>query len=178
MYRRVDHGDARPPASKSLGAALAAVGRTVVHHPEDAGSGAIRLLGHHLGYQTVEAGNASLLLTAAVDLRPSNVPGREVRPRALALILVFHPHGFADSRWGSGMAALAGLDAGLLVGREDAIAGTERGALPEAFVQVQHPPRFLHELGVPGEDPAAVSPRADGIFGQPAPKRGLPDRGH
>ena len=76
------------------------------------------------------------------------------------------------------MDAPTGLDAGLFVGRQDAIGGRQRLALPATFVKLQHPVGLLLEVRVAGKDPTAVVPRAQGVFAQPTPQGGLADRSH
>ena len=48
------------------------------------------------------------------------------------------------------LAAMASLNGGLLVGRDDVLLGTERLTLPITLVEVQHPPGFMREVGDAG----------------------------
>lgn len=69
------------------------------------------------------------------------------------------------------------LYARLLVGRHDEVTISERLALPETLVEFKDSLCFLGERRIPGKNPAAVSPGADSIRGQPPPHRGDSDRG-
>jgi len=75
-------------------------------------------------------------LGASMDLRATNVPRREVRPCARALVLVFDAHRPAWRGRRCAVGALSSLDARLLVGREDAVLGGQGPALPATFVEV------------------------------------------
>jgi hypothetical protein len=70
------------------------------------------------------------------------------------------------------VAAAAGLDAGLLVGRDDELAPLQGPTGEPALVQVQHHLGLGGEVGSAGEDPRAVLPRLDRILCQPAPQGG------
>jgi hypothetical protein len=63
------------------------------------------------------------------------------------------------------------LDRGLLVGRDDAIAGVKQPALPASFVQIEDPAGLLREVRVGGEDPGALLPGADRVLSQPTHDR-------
>ena len=178
MNRRVNEDDGRPGEAQALGGLLAPMGGPVVGDPEDALGGAIRLLGHDLRDETIERLDACGFLAAPKDLGAMNVPGSEVGPSAPARILVLDARGPARGRSGRGVFAQAGLNTGLLVGRNDELLGTERGALPSAFVEIEHTTRLGFELGIAGEDPASVAPGADCITAEPAPKGSTADLSH
>src|SRR5215203_3463986 len=76
------------------------------------------------------------------------------------------------------MAAVTGLDGGLLVGRDHVLVRLEGPSLPPSFVEVQHPPGFMPEVGVSREDPGAMVEGTDGIFGEPPPDGGPRDLSH
>jgi hypothetical protein len=46
------------------------------------------------------------------------------------------------------------------------------------MVEIEDYPVFALEVGVPGEDPAAVLLRLDGVLRQPTPDGGIGYRGH
>src|SRR5713101_4117736 len=173
----VDGDEGRPSAAESLVTLRAAVGRAVVHDPENASGRAVGPPPHHLRDQPSKGGDACLELTAAEDLGPPDVPGREIRPGALPFVLVLDSHRLARPRRSGGVNPPAGLDAGLLVAGDHEISSGQQATLPDALVQIQDGPRLLFELGVAREDPASMAPGADRIFIQPAPQCRLADRG-
>lgn len=67
------------------------------------------------------------------------------------------------------MYAAAGLDAGLLIGRDHELIGAQRFSIPLAGVQIQDASGFDGELGVARKDPAPMLPGTDGILIEPAP---------
>jgi hypothetical protein len=74
------------------------------------------------------------------------------------------------------MAALAGLNAGLLVGAEDVVLGTQGLALPRARIEVQKRPSFVCEVGITRKDPVLIAPRFDRIRLENPPYRAATDR--
>ena len=66
------------------------------------------------------------------------------------------------------MLAAARLDAGLFVGRNDKLIAAEGLAEPLAMVQIQDAAGLGGEIRITREDPAAMPPRTDGVFMQPA----------
>lgn len=175
MNRRVHGDDSRPASLESFGTFPAAVRGTVVHDPENTPCGGVRLLAHHLAHQSFKWGDACFPLAATVDLGSADVPSRKIRPRPLAFVLVLDSHRLARPRWQSGVDATASLDACFLVRRDHEVPGCQRAALPDALVQVQNPSRPFLKGRVARENPAPVTPRANGVFGQPTPKCGLAD---
>jgi hypothetical protein len=65
--------------------------------------------------------------------------------------------------------AQASLDAGRRVGRDDELVLARRLPLLAPLVQVQDPTGLDLEVRIARQDPAAVLPRADGVFVQPSP---------
>jgi hypothetical protein len=104
-----------------------------------------------------------------------HVPRREVGPRARPGVLVFDPHRAARGEGPRGVPAASGLDAGLLVGGHDVLAGIERDAVPASFVKVQDRTGFARELRVPREDPRPVPPGPQRVLAEPAPQRRAAD---
>jgi hypothetical protein len=92
MHRGVNRDYGRPPFVHPIGAALAPVGGSVVHDPENPSCGAVRLLAHNLINQPLERNDPALALTTSIDLGPTHFPRRYLRPGAYKLILVFHSH--------------------------------------------------------------------------------------
>ena len=133
---------------------------------------------HHLTNQPTEGSDAGLAFAAAEDPGSVDVPSGQIGPGSLAHVLVLDTHWPAWLRGQAAMLATARLNAGLLVGADDEVVRPQPLALPDAFVEVENTARLVGEEGVPGEDPAAVVPRPDCVFREPAPDGGFPDRGH
>ena len=72
----------------------------------------------------------------------------------------------------------SGLNAGLLVGRNDELIQAQRLALPTPFVKVQDALGLDLELRIARKYPAAMLPGPDSIFVQPAPHGAVADAGH
>ena len=73
------------------------------------------------------------------------------------------------------MNAHSRLDAGLLVGGDDVLVLAQRLPLPASLVQVQDAPGLGLEVRIARKDPAAVLPRPNGVFVQPAPDGAVAD---
>src|SRR5438132_10840177 len=107
---------------------------------------------------------------AIEDARVLDVPAGEVAQRSLALVLVLDQLALAARLAGLGrVLARSGLDRGLLVATHDEVAGVQALSLPAPLVQVEDRPGLDLELGVAPQDPGAVVPWADRVFGQPPP---------
>src|SRR5215207_7688127 len=178
VYREVDEPQIGPRSLKTLHGSLSTMRGAVVHHPEDPIRRGVGLHAHHLLYQPTERLDAVLRLAAPEELRSMHVPGGQVGQRPFSFILVLHPHEPLLVGWQGGLAAMASLDRGLLVGRDHVLLGTERLTLPPALVEVQHPPGFMGEVGISGRNPGAVVEGPQGIFGKPSPDGGSRDLGH
>jgi hypothetical protein len=70
-----------------------------------------------------------------------------------------------------------GLNARLLVGRQDIVAGPQRNAFPLAGVEIQDALGLGGERRIARKDPGAMPPRAQGVLLEPAPQRGRADLG-
>ncbi len=73
------------------------------------------------------------------------------------------------------MQANASLKAGFLVGGNDELIAPKGLVLPVASIEVPHPPGFLGEMRVAGEDPTAMLPGPNGIGVQTPPDRRATD---
>jgi hypothetical protein len=107
-----------------------------------------------------------------------HVPGGQVGQCPFSLVVVLHAHEPIFVSWQVGMAMMAGLDGGFLVGGDHVLLGTERLTLPLALIEVQNSPGFLGEVRVPRKDPRAVVERPDGVFGEPPPDGSPRNLGH
>ena len=75
------------------------------------------------------------------------------------------------------MDTAASLDAGFLVGGEDAVGLAQGCTFPLTVIQIEHSAGLALEGRIAREDPGAMRPRTDRILAEPAPQRRLPDRG-
>jgi len=69
------------------------------------------------------------------------------------------------------MPANPGLNTGLLISTEHIFVSSQGHSIPYSLIQIQHPSRFLLELGISGEDPTAMLPGFNGVLVQPASDR-------
>ena len=166
-----------PVRSKPCGCLLSAMRGTIVNDPEDSIRGSIGLLGHHLFDKPVKGGDARLRLAAAKDVGPVHIPGSQIVKGASTFIFVFNIGRTVLARRQRGVLAHAGLNAGLLVSRQNEFIWTEELAAPEAFVKVKNRTGLLKELGITGKYPATMPPGTDSVTAQPAPKRTAADLG-
>src|SRR5918993_3396497 len=149
-----------------------------IHDPEHAIGGGVGLLFHHLLDQPPEWFDAVLGLATTEEFCPMDVPGGQVSQRSPSLVVVLYAHGALFARGLGRMAAISSLDGGLLVGRDNVLLCSKGLTLPITFVEVQHPPGFMREVGVAGEDPRAMVEGTDGFFGEPPPDGASRDLSH
>ncbi len=107
-----------------------------------------------------------------------NVESSEVGPSSAPLILMFDAHRTFRRGGQSWMLAPTGLNAGLLVSRDDKFIAFERFAFPAAFIKIEDSVGLDSEAGVSGEDPTAVVPGANGVFMEPPPNGASGDGGN
>jgi hypothetical protein len=86
--RSVDEDGVGPFDAEAADSFLAPMSGAVVHDPEDAASGLVRLLAHHFIDQAIYRCNAVLDLAAAEDLGAMDIPSSQVGPGTAAKILV------------------------------------------------------------------------------------------
>src|SRR3990172_880630 len=177
MHWSVDRDHVAESGVQTTDASTATVRRAVVHDPEDAASGLVGWLPHHVAHQFLEGFDAGGLFAAAEELHAVNVHGGQVRPRPATFVLVLNTHGAMWSGRQGRMNATACLNAGLLVGRDDEIVAPQRFALPTAGIEVENAPRLYGKVPVAWKDPAPMLPGAKGIFAEPAPHRLVADGG-
>ena len=113
---------------------------------------------------------------AARGARPRR-PGRPARRRARTRARRASP-GPAAAGGCVGVAAAAGLDAGLLVGGDHELVGRQRLPLPARGVQVEDPPRLGAKSGSRGKIQLRWCHGPDRVLVQPAPDGAAADRRH
>ena len=123
-----------PLVAKTLDGFLAAMSGAVVHDPKDAASGLVGLWAHDFADEPIHGSDSALDFAATENLRPMDIPSRQVGPGALAKVLVLDAHGAVGSRRQSRVFAAAGLNAGFLVRRNDVVIDAQWSALPSALV--------------------------------------------
>src|SRR5689334_2368056 len=79
-------------------------------------------------------------------------------PGTLAEILMLDAHGTIGSGRQSRLLPASGLNAGLLIRGNYVVVGTERSALPHAFVEIEDRNSFVRKVGIAREDPASMLP--------------------
>lgn len=178
MLGRVNELEMGPSFLEALDTALSAVRRSVVDDPKDATSRAIRFGAHDLVDQSIKGRDSGVALTATEELGSVDIPGGQVRPGPLALVVVFDPHSSCGLRRGRGVNASPGLDARFLVGRDHELVHPQRATLPLAGVEIEDASGFGAKVGILGKNPASVTPGADRVVAEPAPDRGLSDGGY
>jgi hypothetical protein len=135
----------------------------------------VRRLAHNLTNQVIDRSNAVFDFAAAEDFGATYVPRCQVGPGALAKVLVLDSHGASGSRRQSRLFAASGLNTGLLISRDHEVIGAQRGALPNALIQVKDTTSLGRKVGVARENPASMLPRAQGITAEPAPQGSTAD---
>src|SRR5262249_34533508 len=175
MDRRVNQNGPGVRFGQAADRSLPSMGRAVINDPEDTLPGAIRLLLHDLTDQPPEGVDAGLELAAPHDVTTPDVPGRQVLQGPAPFVLGLDAQGALRGGPQAGVAADAGLNAGLLVGTDDVVFRTQGLAAPQARIQVQDRAGFLGELRGAWENPVLVLAGLEGVGMQGAPDRAAAD---
>ena len=163
--RGVDDPDRRPPLAQTGLGPGAAMTAAVVDDPEHAPGAGVRLRGHDLLDESVERLDPGRPFTASEDLRPPDVPGREVGERPGPLVFVLDPARPTGSGWRSGVDPGAGLDARLLVGADDVLVRAQWLAPETTGIQVED------RAGQASKDRAGRSSSDSATAASPIPRR-------
>ena len=175
--RGVDEDYIGPFIAQTLGGFLASMSGTVVHDPKDTASRFVGLLAHDFANQSVHRSDAALDFAATEELGAMNIPGSQVGPGTFAEVLVFEARRTVGRRRQGWLFTAAGLNARLFVCGDDVIIGTQRGALPDAFIKIEDGSGFVGKVRITRENPASMFPRAKGIAAEPTPQSGAADLG-
>src|SRR5215813_14591811 len=173
----MDQNDTRIDLPQPLLRGGPAMRRAVVHNPKQPFPRPIGFLCQHLLDQPAKGFNTGPRFTPAHDIAPTHVPGSQILQSPLTLVFVLNIGRSARRGRQGGMATVAGLDAGLLVGAEDVVLGPQGFALPQARIEVQNRASLVNEVGITRKNPVLVSPRFDGIRIENPPPRAATDRG-
>ncbi len=176
MNRAVDGDEIGKGRLEAADAGRPAVRGSVVDNPEHATGVAVRGLGHHLGHQSLKRFDARRALTPAEQRGAVHVQRGEIGPGPSPRVLVFNPAGLTRPRRRRGVEADAGLDARVLVGRDDTVIRRERAALVATGIEIEHAAGLHGEIGIARDNPRAVLPRPDGVCVEPPPHRLGADR--
>ena len=160
---------AREQVLKSGDGSLAPVRTPIVDDPKDTPGIVVGRASHDLLDKTIKGGDASGCFATAKDTGTMNVESCDIGPGSATTILMFDPHRALRRGGQGGMLAPPGLDAGLLVGRDDKFITFEGFPFPGALIQMEDSVGLDGEGGVPREDPTAVVPGANGVFMEPPP---------
>lgn len=139
---------------------------------------AVRRLVHDLFDQAVEGDNGAAGFATAVDLGSVDIPGSQIGPGSEATVLMLDLEGRVRAGRQRGVATLAGLNGGFLIGGQDKLIRTQRLTFPKALVEIEQAAGLGEEVPVAGKQPAAILPGTDGILVEPAPDGGTADGGH
>jgi hypothetical protein len=131
-----------------------------------------------LFHQAIQGRDAGSYFAAAKDAGVMNIESSDVRPGAATILFVFDEHGAIGRGWQRGMLAPPGLNAGLFVSRDDVFVTLEGLAIPATRIQIQYSASLDGKGGITGKDPAAVTPRTNGILMEPPPDGAARDAGH
>ena len=107
-----------------------------------------------------------------------DIPSCQIGPGTSAKAFVFETSGTVGSGRQGWLFPAAALNAGLFVSGDDVVVSTQRGAFPDAFVQIKDGASFVGKVGIAREDPASMLPRTEGIAAEPTPQSGTADLGN
>ena len=99
-----------PSGAEAVGGLLASMSGAVVHDPEDAASGFVRLLAHDFAHEPIDGSNSILDFAAAEDLGAMDIPGRQVGPGTFAKVLMLDPGGAVRTRAATSVVFGGGLE--------------------------------------------------------------------
>lgn len=135
----------------------------MVEYPEDLRGRATGFSGPHCVDEPIEGRLVIGLGTVPEDLPSTGVEGSEIGDDLPPRVLGLHPDRMARGGGSGGSSASWGLDAGLLIRREDILVGAERLAFPKAVVEVDYRLDERAEGRVPRDLPSAEAPRSEDI---------------
>jgi hypothetical protein len=165
----MDEPQARKLLFESCNGSLARVGTAIVDDPKDTPCVVVGRASHDLLNKTIEWCDAGGCFATAKDTGMMNVESSDVGPGSAPLVLMFDTHRTLGGSGQRRMFAATGLNAGLLVSRNDKFIAFEGLPFPGTLIQIQDPGGFDGEAGVAGEDPTAVVPGANGVLMEPPP---------
>lgn len=136
MNRCMDQNDGGVDLMQTLLRGFTAMRRAVVYDPKQPFTGTIWFFSQHLLDQATKWCNTRLRLTSPHYMSPTHVPRGQILQRTAAPVFVFNIGRSPRCGRQGGIAAKADLVAGLLVGAQNMVLGTQRLALPHARIEV------------------------------------------
>lgn len=178
VYGTVDERQAREHLLESEDGGRAPVRTPIINDPEDAAGIVVWRAGHDLFHQAIEWRDAGSYFAAAKNAGVMDIESGDICPGTAAIVFVLDEHGTIRRGWKRGMVAPPGLNAGLFVGRDDVFVTLEGFAIPATGIQIQYSASLDGKGGITWKDPAAVTPRTNGILMEPPPDGAARDAGH
>lgn len=173
----MDKGQAWELLFESCDGGLPAMRAPIVDDPKDTAGVVVGRASHDLLNKTIEGRNTSGCLAAAKDTGMMNIKSRDVSPGSATIVFMFNAQRAFRRGGQRGMLAPPSLNAGLLVSGDDKFIAFEGFVSPAAIIQIEDSVGLDGEAGIPGEDPTAVIPRANGVFMKPPPNGAPRDSG-
>ena len=124
------------PLQASNGSRTAVTG-AVVDNPKDPMGVPVRSLGHDLFDQAVEGDNGAAGFATPIDFGSVDIPGSQIGPGSEASILMLDLDGRVSLGRQRGVATLAGLDGGFLIGAQDELIRAQGLTFPKALVEIE-----------------------------------------
>jgi hypothetical protein len=140
-----------PFGAVAVDSLLSPMSGAIIHDPEDAASGLVRLLAHYFTDEALNRGHPVFDFAAAEDLGAMNVPGRQIGPGAFAKVLMLDLRGAVRRGRQRRLFSASSLNTRLLVRRDHEVISTQWSALPNALVEVEDGPALAAKLGSRGK---------------------------
>jgi hypothetical protein len=173
----VDEDRVGPFGAVAVDSLLSPMSGAIIHDPEDAASGLVRLLAHYFTDEALNRGHPVFDFAAPEDLGAMNIPSSYIGPGAFAKILILDPGGAIRSGLQRRLFSAPRLNTRLLVRRDHEVISTQWSAVPNALVEVEDGAGFGSKVGIPREDPASMLPRPESVGAEPTPQGGATDFG-
>ena len=153
------------------------MGRTIVNDQKDTPCCGIGWLTHHVVNKAIKGGDAASSFAPAKQFGAMHIKSRYVGPSAASGVFMFYFHRRTGLDRIGGMTAVACLDAGFLIGRQNKLIIPKGMPIPYPFIEIQDFPGFLGKLRITRENPGAIPPRTNSILMKPSPDGAVTDRG-
>ena len=164
--------------TQPLDGRFTAVRRSVIDDPEDTSGIVVGRASHDLFDQTMESSDAGCGFAAAKDAGMVHVERGHISPGAATLVFMLDTHGVFRGGQLGWVLAVASLNAGLFVGRDDKFILLEGPVVPAASIQIQYPVGLNGKGRIAGEDPTAVIPGPNCVLMKPTPNGASGDCRH
>lgn len=166
-----------PSGSNAFNRFLTAMGRAVIHDPENTFSGFVGFAPHHLRDEPIGGSNATFLFTVSEELGTMDVPSRQIGPSAFPEILMLDAHGSAGGSRQTGVLTASRLNTGFFICGDDELRTMQGFTLPDSSVEIENASGFASEVGIARKDPTSMLPRTNGVGTEPTPECGAADLG-